>query len=203
MADFYPHQGGWSEESYLNLETNRLVELTDGHLEFLPMPDEIHWFVQNYLFQLIEALLRRRGGGVARYAPFRMMVGPERYREPDICLLLDKKDARRGRRYWSGADLVMEVVSPDHPDRDYVDKRHDYACAGVQEYWIIDPQLGAITVFVLDGSSYLEHGVFEAGQVARGLLMSELEVDASACFAAADQACDRDDPLPPHDADGF
>ena len=33
-------------------------------------------------------------------------------------------------RYWQGADLVAEVVGPDHPDRDLVEKRAGYAEAG-------------------------------------------------------------------------
>ena len=32
-----------------------------------------------------------------------------------------------------------EVVSPDRPERDLVDKRIDYAEAGIPEYWVVDP----------------------------------------------------------------
>ena len=42
--------------------------------------------------------------------------------------------------HWTGADLVIEVVSPDDPDLDLVVKRQEYAQAGIPEYWIVDPE---------------------------------------------------------------
>ena len=68
--------------------------------------------------------------------------------------------------YWTGADLVIEVVSPDDPQRDLVTKRREYAQAGIPEYWIVDPQSATITVLRLEDASYVEHGVFLHGEVA-------------------------------------
>ena len=56
------------------------------------------------------------------------------FHEPDVLLLRDRSDPRRQDRFWLGADLVVEVVSPDDPDRDLVEKRADYAAAGIAEY---------------------------------------------------------------------
>src|SRR5687768_13486218 len=45
LADvLLPYQGDWTVERYLALDTNRLIEFTDGFLEVLPMPEEIHAF---------------------------------------------------------------------------------------------------------------------------------------------------------------
>ena len=58
----------------------------------------------------------------------------------------------------------MEVVSPDNPDRDLIDKREDYAEAGIPEYWIVNPIAGTLTVLVLSDGEYREHGVFHPGE---------------------------------------
>ena len=50
---------------------------------------------------------------------------------PDLRLLLDRSDPRYQDRYWLGADLVVEVVSPDDPERDLTEKRSDYAEARI------------------------------------------------------------------------
>src|SRR5258707_732732 len=81
----------------------------------------------------------------------------------DLLLVKDAKDPRRQNRFWLGADLTLEVVSEDKPARDLIDKRHDYAEGGVPEYWIVNPQDETITVLKLDGSVYVEHGVFRRG----------------------------------------
>ena len=38
IARLFPAQGEWSAEEYLSLETNQLVEFSNGVLEFPPMP---------------------------------------------------------------------------------------------------------------------------------------------------------------------
>jgi hypothetical protein len=73
-------------------------------------------------------------------------------------------DPRRQNAYWTGADLVIEVVSPDDPQRDLVTKRSEYAQAGIPEYWIVDPQTETITVLRLEDARYVEHGVFRPGR---------------------------------------
>lgn len=57
--------------------------------------------------------------------------------------------------------LVVEVVSPGKPgeanyDRDYVDKRQEYAERGIPEYWIVDPSRQVVLVLTLKGGIYGE-----------------------------------------------
>ena len=96
-----------------------------------------------------------------------MRVREGKFREPDILLLRDRSDPRYQDRYWQGADLVAEVVSPDHPDRDLVEKRADYAEAGIPEYWIADPRDETLTV--LAGREDAEQAEREAWRAVLGL----------------------------------
>ena len=52
------------------------------------------------------------------FAALRMRIRAGKFREPDLLLLLDRSDPRYQDRYWLGADLMVEVVSPDDPERD-------------------------------------------------------------------------------------
>jgi Uma2 family endonuclease len=76
-----------------------------------------------------------------------------KFREPDIVFLLAQHADRRGDKYWRGADLVMEVVSEDDPDRELVTKRVEYAQAGICEYWLLDPRDRTVTVLALDAAA--------------------------------------------------
>ena len=88
---------------------------------------------------------------------------PQRFREPDILLLRDAHDPRRQNRFWLGADLVVEVVSEDDPQRDTIEKVADYAAASIPEYWIVNPLDETITVLALRGQDYAAHGSFRSG----------------------------------------
>jgi Uma2 family endonuclease len=172
-----PLQGHWTEEQYLLLtdQTNRLLEFSDGFIEVLPMPTEEHRNISQFLFLALLALLRRIGGKVY-YAPLRLRVRPGKFREPDLLLVRDANDPRRQNRYWLGADLVVEIVSPDKPARDTKDKPPEYAAAGVPEYWIVNPLNQTITVLVLAGDTYVEHGIFQRGEQATSKLLEGFSV---------------------------
>ncbi len=78
-------------------------------------------------------------------------------------------------------DLVMEVVSENNRRHDLVTKRDEYAEAGIPEYWIVDPQEGTITVYVLRPrrKTYAEHGVFAKGTHATSLVLPGFEVNVT------------------------
>src|SRR5215207_3513065 len=170
LLPLFPEQGEWSEEDYLSLEekldTHRLIELVDGRIEVLPVPTEEHQSIVFFLTQALYAFVKPRRLGKVLFSGFRVRMRARNFREPDVVFLGSRSEAKRGNRFWRGADLVMEVVSEDDPDRDYVDKRSEYAKAGIREYWIVDPRTRSITLLTLKGRAYLERGVFKDGQAA-------------------------------------
>jgi Uma2 family endonuclease len=179
--DLLPLQGLWTEEQYLRLtdQTNRFIEFTEGAVDVLPMPTRKHQAISRFLFLAFLASVQRLGGTVF-YAPLRVRVAPGRFREPDLVLLLDVNDPRNQNAFWLGADLVVEIVSPDYVERDTVIKRADYAEAGIPEYWIVDPEEETITVLKLDNGVYIAHGVFHRGQTATSVLLTDFTVSVDA-----------------------
>lgn len=67
--------------------------------------------------------------------------------------------------------LVVEVVSNSNSDkksrdRDYVDKRSEYAARGIPEYWIIDPVKAVVLILCLEDDRYVEYVLMGDDQVA-------------------------------------
>ncbi|MDE0024723.1 MAG: Uma2 family endonuclease [Spirochaetaceae bacterium] len=186
VLDVLPAQGGWREDEYLWLSdhSSQLIELTDGHLELLPMPTDEHQSILAFLYELFAAFVHGRGGKVL-FAPLRLRIADGTFREPDLLLVRDAADARRGNRFWTGADVVVEVVSPDQPERDVVDKRRDYAGAGIPEYWIVDPRTAEVTVLTYRDGAYIEHGTFARGAQVESPLLPGLTVAVHSLFNAA------------------
>src|SRR5205823_4181078 len=140
-----------------------------------PMPTEHHQAIVGFLYVALLTFLQPRGGKVF-FAPLRMQVREGKFREPDLLVMLDAQDPRRQNAYWLGADLVIEIVSPDNPERDIVVKRSDYAEAHIPEYWIVNPEDQTITVLLLDGDRYAEYGVFRRGEIATSALLEGFSV---------------------------
>ena len=177
VALLYPLQGQWAESDYLALQghTNRLVELSGGYIEVLPMPSPFH----QRIVRLSLWLVAKRGGGLGSgevfFAPLPIRLWPGKFRDPDIVYL---KPGRISDPHHQpqGADLVVEVVSEDDEDRrrDLETKRQEYAEAGIAEYWIVDPKERKITVLKLEGSAYRLHGEFGHGATVSSALLPHL-----------------------------
>ncbi len=185
VAFLFPLQGDWSEEEYLALDTNNLVELSDGCLELLPMPTVFHQLIVGHLHNLFHRLVAGRGIGEVLFAPLPVHLWSGKFREPDIIYFRPHR-VKDVHGQPEGADLVVEVVSEGEENRyrDLVTKREEYAAAGISEYWIVDPQERQITVLVLEGQTYREHGVFKPGTVASSVLLPGFSASVDAVFAA-------------------
>lgn len=186
IAELFPDQGDWSEEDYLALPGNRLIELADGRVEVLPMPTEAHQFIVSYLYRLLREFVLARSLGRVLFAGLPVRLRERNFREPDVLFLAAQNLGLSRGKFWEGADLVMEVVSENDPDRDWKLKRAEYAKAGIPQYWIVDPQLQRITVLKLDGRKYSVHGEFAPGQIANSMLLPGFKVDVAACLTASD-----------------
>ncbi|HFQ93656.1 MAG TPA: Uma2 family endonuclease, partial [Anaerolineae bacterium] len=121
-------------------------------------------------------------------APLPVKLWEGKYREPDV-VYLSEAHSHQVENYPGGADLVIEVVSGGVSDRyrDMVQKREEYAQAGIREYWIVDPEQERIIVLYLpeDAESYIVHGEFGSEEQAASILLDGLVAPVTAVFAAA------------------
>lgn len=179
-------QGQWSVGDYLTLDTNHLVEFSQGRLEVLPVASERHQDIVLILIEFLRRYLARTQAGKAAIAPLPVQLWPGKFREPDIIFMLANNHARRTGQYWNGADLVMEVISPESRQRDALVKRREYAEARIPEYWLVDPESRRITVLRLQGQSYVEHGNWGAGQQAASWLLPGFVIPVDDVFAVVD-----------------
>jgi Uma2 family endonuclease len=185
VAHLFPAQGTWTEGDYLALETNHLVELSNGRLEVLPTPTTTHQRVVIYLYSVLQAFVNAHDLAEVLVAALPVRLWGEKIREPDVVFMLKGHSDRIGEEFWKGADLVMEVVSGTARDRrrDLVVKRKEYAHARIPEYWIVDPREERITVLRLARKRYAVHGEFGRGTTATSRLLPGFGVDVSAALS--------------------
>ena len=184
LAFMFPFQGAWTVENYLALDGGILVEYTDGFIKVLPMPTLLHQWIVRFLFRRLDAYVNERGLGEVLLAPLPVRLTATKYREPDLVFLRPER-IKNWKGHPAGADLVVEVVSEGQENwqRDHVEKRAEYAAAGIAEYWIVDPQERSITVLALTDNQYQVHGQFRVGQTATSALLDAFTCDVSEVFA--------------------
>ncbi|UBF26094.1 Uma2 family endonuclease [Kovacikia minuta CCNUW1] len=156
-------------EEYLTYDdgTDARYELVDGVLVEMPTESPLNILIARFLlvhFVQMGIPIERVGNKqqIAVKSP-KVTV-----REPDLMIhseasaaaILTQKQALLNLD-MPAPILVIEVVSPGDPgsqnyDRDYVDKRNEYAARGIHEYWIVDPDRQMVLVLTLAANQYQE-----------------------------------------------
>jgi Uma2 family endonuclease len=185
IARLFPAQGDWSEEEYLELDSNHFVEYSDGYLEFLPMPTIFHQLILQFLFKKLEAFVIENELGIVVVSGYKVRLRARKYREPDILFIKAAHEAGIKKQYCEKADLVVEVASEKNRPHDVKKKRIEYARAGISEYWIVDPEEALITVLVLKSRQriYTEFGTFRKGEHAASKLLPGFKVDVTVALS--------------------
>lgn len=191
VAKLFPPQGRWTPGEYLALtdDSNHLVEFVDGSIEVLEMPSVSHQLLVQFLSLAIHTFVSAHKLGVVLSAPLRVRLLDREFREPDVVYKHAASIDRSEDRFWNGADLVVEVVSKgkEARHRDLVRKRAAYAAAGIQEYWIVDPESRSIVVLVLEPHrTYAELGAFSPGTSLTSRVLPGFTLEVASVFAAAE-----------------
>lgn len=131
-----------------------------------------HQEIFQFLITLFNLYLGLRPVGRELAASFTMYVGDDRpAREPDVMIVLNEHLDRLLPTYLNGgADLVIEIISPESIARDYGVKFQEYEAAGIREYWLIDSMRQQADIYRL-GKDNLYH---RARLDSTGRLLSEV-----------------------------
>ena len=185
ILDLFPRQGEWRDGDYFALPGNRIVELIRGHVEVLPVPSMLHQFLARLVFLSMNSFVESRNLGIVMSAPTKVRIGRRHYREPDVLFVAAGNRRRRQDQYWEVIDLAVEVISPDDPERDLIDKRADYAAAGISEYWIVDPRDDSVLVLVLHGDTFQAVNAQDRTATAASMVLDGFQIDVRQLFREA------------------
>ncbi len=142
-------------ESFIEwVDEDTSAEWVEGKVYFMSPASLRHQLIAGFLYKIIDAYVEHHRLGVTLNAPFKMKL-PGYGAEPDVLVVLNENSGRLRPTYLNGpADLVVEVISPDSVERDRVKKYGDYEAAGVNEYWLIDPEQRTAEFYRLSGGRY-------------------------------------------------
>jgi len=161
-------------------------ELIDGAHYVTPSPNTRHQRISGKLYLIIGNWLEANPIGQLFYAPFDVVFSNFDVVEPDLLYMSNTRAAEiLTEKHVSGVpELVIEIGSKGTRKRDETIKRRLYERAGVDEYWIVDPDIDSIRVFRRVGETFgrpIESSV-EAGDTLETPLLSGLVIPLARIF---------------------
>lgn len=165
---------------------DRTVELVEGEIVEMPLPNPIHAAILVNLSSEIMTFVRKSGSGrlLAGDAPFvleRNAEGKDTLRGIDIAFISSAKlPASLPRKPLEFApDLAVEITSPSNTADDIKKKIQQLLIAGTALIWIVYPELRCVAVHTVEGSVTL----LEADTLTGGEVLPGFEIPVSEIFA--------------------
>lgn len=142
-------QGEYTLDDYYALPDERRVELIDGVIYDMASPTFIHQTIALRLGMAFSGYIDgNHGKCIAAVAPMDVQLDKDNKTmiQPDVMIICDRSKIKK-RVVYGAPDLVVEVLSPSTYKKDIRLKLKKYRAAGVREYWIVDPDDHAVTVY--------------------------------------------------------
>jgi len=169
-------------DDFMKLPEGALAELIDGEIFMTPGPQVPHQRVVLNLTLELASYVRERRLGEILASPLDVHLPSGDIVEPDLIFVRRENESIIQDWIRGVPDLLIEVLSPAHPERDLIVKRDLYARNGVQEYWIVDPSDHSVQVWRLVEGRYEPSGYRRESQTLVTNLIPGLELSVTKVF---------------------
>jgi Uma2 family endonuclease len=129
-------------------------ELVEGELFMSPPPILFHQGILGNIVRILYRYLDEHPIGEVYFAPCGVFLTEINAYQPDAFYITNERLGILAERGVDGApDLIIEILSPSTARLDKGPKKKIYAATGVQELWLIDPNVKELTVYDLQSSA--------------------------------------------------
>jgi Uma2 family endonuclease len=175
-------------DDFLNFpDDGKRHEIIDGEHFVTPSPNTKHQRIVVNLTVVLSAYLRQHAIGEVFIAPFDVVFSDLNVVEPDLLYISRERRQVVTEKHVVGApDLAVEILSPGTRKTDEVTKRKLYERFGVQEYWVVDPELDAVKVYrrVENAFARVAELSLESGDMLTTPLLPDWSVALAEIFAS-------------------
>lgn len=170
------------------------IEIIHGEAIMMSMPLRIHQEILGELSRQLANFLEGKRAEVI-FAPFAVRLfekkgdPPENVDTvvlPDISVICDHN--KLDEYGCKGApDMVVEILSPSTQRHDQLVKLRLYQQAGVQEYWIVDPENQTVRVMLMDEDGRFQlHEVYGREELAKVNILDGCFIELAKVFPCGD-----------------
>jgi Uma2 family endonuclease len=139
-------------------DDGRRHELVEGDFYVTPAPTSHHQTVSRRLQHALMTQLEDKGLAFVFDAPFDVILADTTVVEPDLAIIRASRRELISKRGLEGPpDVAVEILSESSKGQDQFLKKTVYARFGIPEYWLIEPELGFVTINRLVDGAYEEH----------------------------------------------
>ena len=171
-------------EDYVLLPNDgKRYEILKGELTVTLAPSTKHQTASVNLLVLLSQYIKERDLGKLFHAPIDLILESTSVLQPDLLFVSKARQSIITERAVEGApDLVIEILSPATSRTDRITKAQIYARHRVPAYWIVDPELEVVEIYLLEVDGYRLSSTLQGKTPNFAPPFQELEVAAAELF---------------------
>ena len=152
-------------------------EIIDGEHFVSASPVTRHQRISRRLLVAFQSFLDAHPLGEVFHAPFDVVMSYHDVVVPDLIYISQSRAHQLTSKNLQGApDLAIEILSPSTRRLDERLKRDLYERAGVEEYWLVDPDRNIVRVYRREGVRFLPPETLDGGTVVTTPLLPGFEL---------------------------
>jgi len=162
------------------------AELIEGEMIVMPPPFFVHERLQVFLVSILSLFAGRFGLGQVLGSRTAVFISETDTYEPDILFVAKVREhIISERKLLEAPGLVVDILSASTARYDRGPKLAGYSAAGVQELWLIDPDLKSIQIYELSRNAETPAATHVAKAVFKSSLFPGLRIKAAAVFKSS------------------
>ncbi len=152
-----PARARLSAEDYIaSPQSAHKSDLIEGVFVMASPASVAHEDVQYFIGTTMRNFVTAKQLGLVAGPNMAFRLSDDNVYQPDVSFLHQDRLNLAGEVYVYGApDLAVEIISPSSRQYDSFEKRINYARAGVQEYWLVDPIARSVAIYMLEGDQFV------------------------------------------------
>lgn len=182
----------YTYSDYITWDDDTRWELIDGIPYAMSAPARIHQEILGELFVQLHSFLKNKPCKVY-VAPFDIRLNydttDDTVVQPDILVVCEADIRSKATLTDAGCDgapdLAVEILSPSTSRHDRIVKLQQYEKYGVREYWIVDPEINGLTVYLLENGRYFVRTYSDSDSVPVSVV-TDCVIDLSEVFPKQD-----------------
>jgi Uma2 family endonuclease len=173
----------YTYEDYLRLDDGNDYEVIGGKLILVPKPRLYHQEIVGRLIIFLGNFIKENRQGKI-YSDVDVIFA-DQVVSPDVIFISKDRFSIMTENNIQGApDLVIEVLSPSTQKYDRKQKSQLYYSGGVKEYWIVDPGLQLVEIFVPGEKDWNRAGVYDEEDILYSPLLHGLKIVLKELFVS-------------------
>ncbi|MEZ4957923.1 MAG: Uma2 family endonuclease [Saprospiraceae bacterium] len=172
----------YTANDFLKLPEGAPFELLNGKLINMPSPFDQHQSIAANIHLILGHYIKKNKLGTLRFAPLDVHLDEDNIVQPDLLFIANDRKNIINKWVIGAPDVVIEIFSNSTKKKDKNAKFKLYQKHGVLEYWLVDPEIKSVEIYILKSKKFILKDKYSEGEKLKSDIIKGFEMVTNEIF---------------------